>query len=204
MKLAEKIYMLRKRQGMSQEQLSDTLGVSRQAVSKWEVGESVPELDKLPLLCSAFGVSADYLLSEEMEEPAPALQPASTHKQKEAFIACMFLLVVGLITAWAGWYTWQSMLPVAIGFCIQACACGCYEAAALAGLSGSDADALRRRFYAVAVWLLLPVPAFVLCGIVFSYRVSPYSALTLTAVSVVLYLILSLFFCLLLTRKKRG
>ncbi len=75
MKLSEKIYTCRKRKGLSQEALAERLGVSRQAVSKWETGDAEPELAKLRALAAAFGVSADWLLSEE--EPAePAQTPA--------------------------------------------------------------------------------------------------------------------------------
>ena len=55
MKLSEKIYYCRKKAGMSQEALAARIGVSRQAVSKWETGEAEPELGKLRLLAEAFG-----------------------------------------------------------------------------------------------------------------------------------------------------
>ncbi len=65
MKLNEKIYYCRKKAGLSQEALAEKAGVSRQAVSKWETGDAVPELGKLPILASTFGVTADWLLSED-------------------------------------------------------------------------------------------------------------------------------------------
>ena len=64
MKLNEKIYYYRKRAKLSQEELAAQVGVSRQAVSKWELGDATPELDKLAALAKAFGVTADELLSE--------------------------------------------------------------------------------------------------------------------------------------------
>ena len=54
--LAEKIYTLRRKQGLSQEQLAVKIGVSRQAVSKWEGGLSTPELDKLFVLLMVLGI----------------------------------------------------------------------------------------------------------------------------------------------------
>lgn len=65
MTLSEKICTCRKRAGLSQEALAEKLGVSRQAVSKWETGESSPELTKLPPMAELFGVTVDWLLSEE-------------------------------------------------------------------------------------------------------------------------------------------
>lgn len=65
MKLSEKIYSCRRKAGWSQEELAARLGVSRQAVSKWETGDAEPEVSKLRLLSQVFGVSIDWLLSED-------------------------------------------------------------------------------------------------------------------------------------------
>lgn len=65
--LADKIAEERKKNGWSQEELAEQLGVSRQAVSKWESAGSVPDLQKVIQLAELFGVSTDYLLKDEME-----------------------------------------------------------------------------------------------------------------------------------------
>mgnify|MGYP000241457149 FL=1 len=62
MHIGERIQKLRKDAGLSQEQLGERLGVSRQAVSKWETGESLPELDKIVQMAEIFGVTTDELL----------------------------------------------------------------------------------------------------------------------------------------------
>ncbi len=67
MKLEEKIALLRKRNGWSQEELGFRLDVSRQAVSKWEMGDSVPDLDKILKMSEIFGCTTDYLLKDENE-----------------------------------------------------------------------------------------------------------------------------------------
>ncbi len=72
MTLGERIYSLRKARGLSQEELADAVGVSRQAVSKWELGESQPEVDKVVLLAQVLGVTTDQLLlGVEPQEEAP-------------------------------------------------------------------------------------------------------------------------------------
>ena len=76
--LADKIIKLRKQRGWSQEQLAEMLNVSRQSVSKWEGGLSIPDLDKIIKMSSLFGVSTDYLLKDEVEE----IQPAATEKNE--------------------------------------------------------------------------------------------------------------------------
>lgn len=65
--LADKISMLRKQNGWSQEELAAQLGISRQSVSKWESGNAIPDLDKIIKMSNIFGVSTDYLLKDEME-----------------------------------------------------------------------------------------------------------------------------------------
>lgn len=62
MNLSEKIFELRKAHGMSQEQLAEKMNVSRQSISKWESGESLPDVDRLPELSRVFSVTTDYLL----------------------------------------------------------------------------------------------------------------------------------------------
>lgn len=66
--LADKIILLRKKSGMSQEELAEKMGVSRQSVSKWEGAQSMPDISKILQLSEIFGVSTDYLLKEEIEE----------------------------------------------------------------------------------------------------------------------------------------
>lgn len=66
--LGEKIIRLRKQREWSQEELASQLGISRQSVSKWESGASIPDLDKIIKMSSLFGVTTDYLLKEEIEE----------------------------------------------------------------------------------------------------------------------------------------
>ncbi len=69
MKLHEKIYYLRKKAGYSQEEMAEKLGVSRQAVSKWETGEAVPELAKFTAIAKLFDVTTDWLLKDDDSEP---------------------------------------------------------------------------------------------------------------------------------------
>ena len=68
--LADKIIRLRKKNGWSQEELAEKLGVSRQAVSNWESAQTVPDLEKVLRMSGVFGVTTDYLLKDEMEEEA--------------------------------------------------------------------------------------------------------------------------------------
>ena len=66
--LADKIIDLRKKNGWSQEELAEHLGVSRQSVSKWESAQSIPDMGRIVQMSELFGVSTDYLLKDSMEK----------------------------------------------------------------------------------------------------------------------------------------
>ena len=66
--LADKIIKMRKKNGWSQEELADRMNVSRQAVSKWESAQTIPDLEKILQLSNLFGVTTDYLLKDEIEK----------------------------------------------------------------------------------------------------------------------------------------
>ncbi len=70
--LADKIIQQRKKAGWSQEELAEKMQVSRQAVSKWEGAQSVPDLERILMLSRLFGVTTDYLLKDEIEGEAYA------------------------------------------------------------------------------------------------------------------------------------
>ncbi len=81
MQLSEKILALRKSRGMSQEDLAAALGVTRQTVSRWEVGSALPDAENLLQLSLLFRVSADYLLGDDnpthgQMEPSSDVEPA--------------------------------------------------------------------------------------------------------------------------------
>ena len=117
MALSEKLYQLRRQSGLSQEQLAEKLNVSRQAISKWESGQSFPEAEKLLAISDYFQVSLDGLMKYEAQPPEPpraAPEPQETETKPEAapkdgreglwlgLIACiggvLCLLVWGLLS----------------------------------------------------------------------------------------------------------
>lgn len=74
MKIADRIQYLRKQKGYSQEELADKVGVSRQAVSKWESEQSTPDLEKVIVMSELFEVTTDYILK--------GIEPVSTTNRK--------------------------------------------------------------------------------------------------------------------------
>ena len=76
MTIGQKLTALRKARGMTQEELSEAIGVTRQTISKWELDTSTPDLDYLCKLCDLFGVTADYLIRPERDAVEAAMLPA--------------------------------------------------------------------------------------------------------------------------------
>lgn len=114
MKFQEKLVALRKGKGMSQEQLAEKLGVSRQAISRWESGESTPDMLNLLGLCECFQVSSDYLLHDDYESDADI--PMVKKKEEEivevklkkknmhlisaiGFLIATFCAIMGIVTS---------------------------------------------------------------------------------------------------------
>ncbi len=102
MTLGEKIQQLRKVSGLSQEQLAEMVGVSRQAISKWETDQSSPEIEKVLLLSKAFSISTDELLGSGItlnaEVSAPQLNDIiQSNTMKRQFTVGWITAVIGLV-----------------------------------------------------------------------------------------------------------
>lgn len=86
MNIADRIQYLRKQKGLSQEELADKMGVSRQAVSKWESEQSMPDLDKIIIMSDLFEVTTDYILK--------GIEPVSAKSKKTIktlHLGCMLI-----------------------------------------------------------------------------------------------------------------
>ncbi len=105
--LGERLQALRKARGLSQEQLAEQAGVSRQAVSKWELGESVPELEKVLALSEFFGVTTDYLLKGGTAAPSPRRAWDRRGIGQVQYVVSAGLMAIGLLLAFGGWYDRQ-------------------------------------------------------------------------------------------------
>ena len=84
MTMGEKILNMRKARGWSQEELAERVGVTRQAVSRWESGSAKPDADKIIAVCDLFGVSADYLLRDMATGEAQRTEQMGSCEEKRA------------------------------------------------------------------------------------------------------------------------
>lgn len=119
MNMAERIQYLRKTKGLSQEELANKMGVSRQAVSKWESEQSSPDLEKIIIMSNFFGVTTDYIL-KGMEPVKDKEQKSKEITSKVLFISSTAFVAIGLFCAFGGWYAKQTMEAVWGAMIIQA------------------------------------------------------------------------------------
>ncbi|MEY8389920.1 helix-turn-helix transcriptional regulator [Lachnospiraceae bacterium 45-W7] len=125
MNMADRIQYLRKAKGISQEELADKVGVSRQAVSKWESEQSTPDLAKVIIMSDFFGVTTDYIL-KGIEPVADQEQKSKELTGKVLYIASTAFMVIGLFCAFGGWYEEQKMEAVWGSMIIQAVGAASY------------------------------------------------------------------------------
>ncbi len=124
MNTAQRLQQLRKEKGLSQEELAERLGVSRQAVSKWESGQSVPDVEKIVAVSELFGVTTDWLLKGV--EPAPEKKPEGRRLAgRILFAASPALMAAGLLLVVAGDWEGSSFVSCA-GLIVQVAGAALY------------------------------------------------------------------------------
>ena len=103
MDFSNRIISARKAKGLSQEALADMIGVSRQAISKWETGEAKPDVDKLIVLSAALDLSLDYLCLgiEPAVQKAPTVSPTPEVKKADPSLKNIQRLLITLLAALA-------------------------------------------------------------------------------------------------------
>ena len=152
MNIADRIQTLRKNCGLSQEELADRIGVSRQAVSKWESEQSTPDIDKIILLSDCFDVTTDYLLK--------GIEPTDDAAKNEAdarifSIVATALNFIGLVSAIMIWKEEQTPISVAVGFIIMAIGCMIFT---IGQFIGSNKRAASMQFWLINIWTLSLIP----------------------------------------------
>lgn len=95
MKFNEKLIMLRKQHNLSQEQVAEKLKVARQTISKWELGETTPEMDKLIMISELYNITLDELMKEQNEGKV-INDPNNTNSQKLAGMTIKILKGIGI------------------------------------------------------------------------------------------------------------
>ena len=172
MNISDRIQALRKSKGISQEQLADAVGVSRQAVSKWESEQASPDLERIVAMADYFDVTTDYLLR--------GIEPAKEQKRRfDARALCIIstaLNTAGLIIGAALWRMYQNAFAAAFILCVQA------AGLVLWLLTKGEKP---RWYWAINVWLLGVLPSYWLGALMrvllYHLPTSPFSRLLIVA-----------------------
>lgn len=155
MNISDRIQSLRKIKGVSQEELADKIGVSRQAVSKWESEQATPDIDKIIIMSDYFGVTTDYLLK--------GIEPAtetSERKKPDALIFAITATVInfiGLIIAIFRWSVAWDHFAAAYGVSVMALGCAVFGIGAIFSEKESVKKVLR-FFISANIWILAYIP----------------------------------------------
>lgn len=99
MNLQVKLSSLRKQKGLTQLDLAEKLNVSRQAISRWEVGAAVPSMDNLKMLSELYGVSVDSLLNDDSEDACKAIENQAPREQSQKLSRKKLVLIFAVTLA---------------------------------------------------------------------------------------------------------
>lgn len=168
MNIADRIQNLRKSKGISQEELADKIGVSRQAVSKWESGQSTPDIEKIILLSDFFETTTDYLLKGT--EPAKADE--TKWNAKVFAIAGTALNAIGLVLAIMIWSERHRSYTVGLGIIIMLLGTGVFLTGQI--IEAKDKIKARYLFGFPNVWILSFIP-MASCFNIFDGLIGRYS-----------------------------
>lgn len=197
MTFEEKLQVLRKDHGWSQEQLAAEIGVSRQAISKWESGSVMPDTENVLRLSQLFGVTTDYLLYEEYDSDRDS---TAYHQGKDAAKAeqnrrtALYVLIgaqaLALFWELVGWIVYQSSLIVLLGMTMQITGVTGFEVGFRRhGAASPEARSYRRMFYRISVWLFAYFPLQMLVMGILRFWPRPYPGFLPEIASLALYLL---------------
>lgn len=157
MKLSDKIISLRKKAGLSQEQLAEQLCVSRQTVSRWELGTAMPDAGNLKALSRLFGVTSDYLLNDDYrsDEDLPKVQALRSDQSTQILMYLVILEVMALLLQFMTVVILENVFFAVLSFLPFGAMVGGFEFAArkTADQATEQTRLFRKRLYKISAWL---------------------------------------------------
>lgn len=157
MKLADKIIQLRKSRGLSQDALAEKLNVSRQAISRWEMGTAMPDAANILQLSKLFGVSTDYLLNDDYQsdDDIPKVKEAKADGFSQIMFFLIVLEVMILVIQFMSSVILKSAVFSLLSFILFGTVIAGFEYAYLkrGGIHNPNVKGFRRRFYKISAWL---------------------------------------------------
>lgn len=192
MNIADRIQNLRKVKGISQEELADKVGVSRQAVSKWESEQSIPDIDKIILMSEYFDVTTDYILKgiESRKQTNDKTVNANVF-----VIVATVLNFIGLIVTGAVWYEEQVPMALVIGLIFMALGCMVFGVGLL-GSAQNTKEKAKQNFWTINIWLLCFIPLSFVYNVLFSGLSAPYPLLVKPLIAFPVFWLVYIAICL--------
>lgn len=193
MKLSDKIVGLRKSRGMSQEELSEKLDVSRQAVSRWEMGTAMPDAANILQLSKLFNVTTDYLLNDDYrnDNDLPKVKEVMADGVHRVMICLVTLEVMLLLVQFFTAIILNRLSWCFITFIPFVALIGAFEFVCHKKLSeGNEQTALlRKRFYKITVWLGTYFPIRLAVYFLMDYYPRPYYFILLELIILAIYIL---------------
>ncbi|MEG0367706.1 MAG: helix-turn-helix transcriptional regulator, partial [Coprobacillus sp.] len=155
MELKDKLLELRKKNRLSQQELADQLNVSRQSISKWELGETQPDINNIIALSDIYNVSTDYLLKDTIINT----MDDSKDNSQLVIIITTIVILLGALTGRVLWGEYQNAISLLVGIIIQIIGVGIFECYAIY----THHNEAQKLFFSINIWLitLLPIYYFV-------------------------------------------
>ena len=178
MTIADRIQNLRKTRGISQEELADNIGVSRQAVSKWESEQSTPDVEKIILLSEYFEVTTDYLLK--------GVEPVGEKEKKSdiTFICntvATALNLLGIVMSVFIWYSIQETGAVIAGLVFVILGT-MVHVIGLGKSSGKQKISTIYRFWKINVWTVIFIPLALIYNVIMEGIPAPYPMININTI----------------------
>ena len=205
MRLSDKIVKLRKTNGWSQEELSEKLNVSRQAISRWEGATAQPDAANILQLSKLFGVTTDYLLNDEYESDndLPKIKEIKSDSFHQIMIFMVILEVLVLIIQFTTTIILQNEFFGVLSFLPFVAVIGGFEYAYQKKIQEANekTKSFRKKFYKISAWLGTYFPIrFVVKKLAYFYP-RPYSSIVLECVILAIYLMTVTLITLLIEKK---
>jgi len=208
MTIGQKLQTLRKKRGLSREQLAGKINIEGSIISKWESDEVIPDTENLIKLSKFFHVSIDYLVNNESISSKKNLDVQKEQEEpdrEQLFVIqlIMHLLMQGicLVINIAMWMLWQNHISVIIIAVVQILCAGIFELL-YQKVKGEEAGRkMRRRYYTVSIWLFAYFPLWRVVTGIMAFYPHPYSGAILQGSVMILYLIICISTDLVLKKK---
>ena len=203
MTLGEKITDLRKKRGLSQEDLAITLGVSRQAVSKWELGDAMPDTDKVIALADYFDVTTDWLL-RDIQPSSPGSETNSIPSVTEMLRGAPMLLNLTIggnvfgaaLMIYDLWQQTYYQIPTILGLFVQIGMCALFLGlcSSIQTQDVSTGRQWRKKYWQCNIYALALMPSFWMSNIALDMLAQrfPVSSLLLLPMTAMVYFLVCL------------